>query len=148
MKHKILIFALAMIMIFTVVTPVVATTPVVIVDNKKITFDVPPVIEENHTLVPLRAIFEALDAQVEWDSANKTVTAIKDDIVILLIINQPTAYKNVTSDQIDISAFDLDVPSKIIKGRTMVPLRFICESLGAEVDWDEDTKTVTITSIN
>jgi len=111
----------------------------VLVNEKELSFDVPPVIEEGRTLVPLRAIFEALGAEVDWDGDTKTVTATKGAITISLTIGEKTAYKNG-------GAVVLDVPGRIIEGRTLVPLRFVSEALGAEVEWEASTRTVTITS--
>jgi competence protein ComEC len=115
-------------------------TPQVILDDKTLTFDVPPTIENDRTLVPLRAIFEALGANVQWDGVTQTVTATKDDIEIKLIIGGQ-AYKNG-------APVTLDVPAKIINDRTMVPLRFVSEAFGCQVAWDGSTQTITITSAN
>lgn len=112
----------------------------VILDQKKLNFDQPPVIHNGRTLVPLRAIFEAFGADVGWDQVTKTVTAIKDDIKIVLQIGNLEA----TVNDLPIK---LDVPSKIVNGRTLVPVRFISESLGTIVAWDGETKTVTIRSL-
>src|SRR5450830_813791 len=95
--------------------------PQVVLDGQTISFDVPPVIENNRTLVPLRAIFEALGASVQWDGATQTVTATKSDTEITLIIGGQ-AFKNG-------QPVSLDVPAKIIESRTMVPLRFVSEAL-------------------
>lgn len=112
--------------------------PKVVLDGREISFDVPPVIEDGRTLVPLRAIFSALGADVKWDGYTQTVTAIKDNTNIKLIIGGK-AY-------INFQPVDLDVPAKIIDGRTMVPLRFVTESLDCNVDWNKDTQTILLTS--
>ncbi len=113
----------------------------VIVRGEPLTLSLPPVIESGRTLVPMRDIFESLDAYIEWDGNTKTVTALKSDTVINLKIGDKTAYLNGESMQ-------LEVPSKIINDKTFVPLRFISESLGAEVDWNNNTRTVTISLDN
>lgn len=114
-------------------------SPKVFLDGNQLQFDVSPVIENDRTLVPMRAIFEALGAEISWDEITKTVTAVKGDVKISLTVGSKTAYKNG-------EPFVLDVPAKIIGGRTMVPLRFISESLGAGVYWEGSTQTVRITS--
>lgn len=115
-----------------------AQAPTVILDGKQLSFDVPPTIENGRTLVPLRAIFEALGAEVQWDGATQTVTATKGGTTIKLTVGGQ-AYKNG-------QPVTLDVPAKIINGRTLVPLRFVSEALGASVKWDGSTQTITITS--
>lgn len=113
----------------------------VIVRGEPLTLSLEPVIESGRTLVPMRDIFESLDAYIEWDGSTKTVTALKGDTTVKLKIGDKTAYLNNKSMQ-------LDVPAKIINDKTFVPLRFIGESLGADVDWNNNTRTVTITVDN
>lgn len=113
--------------------------PSVFIDNQPVTFDVPPVIDNSRTLVPLRTIFVSLGAAVEWDGPTQTVTATRASTSIVLTIGQTTAYVNG-------DAVILDVPARIIEGRTLVPLRFIGEALGADVEWDAATQTINIYS--
>jgi len=110
--------------------------PMIILDGKVLKFDVPPTIDNSRVLVPFRTIFEAYGAKVNWDEATSTVTAERNNIKIKLVI-AGSAYKN------DVPV-KLDVPAKIINGRTMVPLRFISESLGFQVFWNGSTQTVII----
>ncbi len=112
--------------------------PQVILDGQRIDFDVQPVIENGRTLVPLRAIFEALGANVQWEGSTQTVTATKNGTEIKLIIGGQ-AFKNGQT-------VNLDVPAKIVSGRTMVPLRFVSEALGARVNWNGATQTIAISS--
>ncbi len=100
--------------------------------------DVPAQTINGRTMVPLRAIFEALGATVEWDDATQTVTAIKGDIIIKLQIDSNVLNKN---DE----AITLDVPAQLLDGRTMVPARAVAEAFGSQVGWDDTTQTVTIT---
>lgn len=88
-------------------------------------------------MVPMRAIFEALGAQVRWDGANQTAIAAKGEKQISLIIGSPTAYNWFTPIQ-------LDQPPLILNGSTMVPVRFVSEALGCGVSWDALTNTVSI----
>ncbi|MEN8907826.1 MAG: clostripain-related cysteine peptidase [Clostridiales bacterium] len=108
------------------------------INGTKLNFEVNPIIKENRTLVPLRAIFEALGMAVYWDNDTKTVTGINDDIEISLQIGNKTAIVN--GEKVF-----LDSPAIVKEGRTLVPVRFIAESTGAKVSWDSNTKTVIIT---
>jgi len=105
----------------------------------KIAFDQVPVIENGRTLVPLRAIFEKIGATVEWDGNTQTVKATKGDTSISLTINNTTAYKNG-------QPITLDVPAKILNGRTLVPVRFVADCFGVDVQWVQETQTVLLTA--
>lgn len=109
----------------------------VYLDGKQLTFQVPPEIIENRTLVPLRDIFEAMGAVVTWDENQKTITATRGETNIFLTIGEKTALKNNAS-------IHLDVAPQIVEGKTLVPLRFIGESFGADVKWREENKSIYI----
>lgn len=113
--------------------------PKVFLNGSQLQFDVSPVIDDGRTLVPMRTIFEALGAEITWNQVTRTVTAVKGNTKITITVGSKIAYKNG-------EPFVLDVPAKIISGRTMVPLRFISESLGADVSWDGATQSVRINS--
>jgi len=115
------------------------TAPVVNLDGKRLNFEVNPIIENDRTLVPLRAIFEAIGAHVEWDAATNTVTATRDGIKVVLAIGS-------TQPTVDGKIWPLDVPAKIVRDRTLAPLRFVGEAFGGKVEWDQATYTVTMTS--
>lgn len=66
----------------------------VYVDGKQLSFDQPPIIQDDRTLVPMRKIFEALDAQVIWDEADQTVMAMHNEDIIMLQIGEAGLYKN------------------------------------------------------
>ena len=111
----------------------------VTINGKFLVFvDQKPVIVGDRTLVPLRAIFETLGADVDWDDETKTVTASRGDVKISLTIGSDRLYVN------DIEKV-VDVPAQIINSRTMVPIRVIGESFGCNVDWDETNRTVIVT---
>lgn len=110
----------------------------VIINGVVQTYDQPPMILNGRTLVPLRGIFEALEADVSWDQETQTVTATKEGTTIRLTIGSNKANKNGED-------INLDEPPQLINDRTMVPVRFVVESLGAKVDWDQRTRTVFIT---
>lgn len=136
MKRKSFVLLITLALIMTLVMPAAAAQ--VFVDNQKL--DVSTVSESGTTLVPLRAIFQALGAAVDWDGSTQTVTATKDQTTVKLQIGSGTAYKNG-------QPVTLQVPGKVVSGNTMVPLRFVSESLGANVDWDSATQTITIVSV-
>ncbi len=100
-------------------------------------FDVPPVIKEGRTLIPVRAVMNGLGAQVEWNGETKTVTITRGDKVIVL--NLATGETTVNGEVITI-----DVPAQTINNRTFVPLRFIAQTLGEPVNYDENTGDISI----
>ncbi|MBR6399872.1 MAG: copper amine oxidase N-terminal domain-containing protein [Firmicutes bacterium] len=97
-----------------------------------------PVIADGRTLLPIRAVVEAMGGTAEWDAETKTTTLKKDDDNIQLTIGSKTAYLNGSADT-------LDTAPVIINGRTMLPLRFIAEGFGFVTDWDAETKSITVT---
>jgi len=111
----------------------------VIIDGKRLVFDVPPVMKNDRVLVPLRVIFEELGMKVDWNEATETVTAAGGGTTVVLKIgsDQPT---------VNGTAVPIDVPAETVGGRTMVPVRFVAEATGAKVEWDEPLQTVLITS--
>ena len=109
-------------------------------DGVQLTFpDQKPVIEAGRTLVPVRFVSEALGASVEWDESSKKVTIQQSGRTIALVINQRTVH-------IGDKEYTLDVPAKILNGRTLVPLRFVSEVLGTHVEWNERQHAVQITT--
>ena len=116
--------------------------PTIWVDGKPLPLDVAPSIINSRTLVPLRAIFEAVGGDVGWDPATRQITIVSRGQKLVLTIGKNTANLNGASVSID-SANPKVVPI-IINGRTMLPLRFIAENLGFHVVWDEATKTITL----
>lgn len=111
----------------------------VYLNSNIISFEQPATIKNGRTLVPLRAIFEAMGATVDWNDSTKTVTSKLGSTTIQLTIGSNILYKNGT-------AVALDVPAQLINGYTMVPARAVAEAFGADVDWDGDTQTVYITT--
>ena len=113
------------------------------VDGKTNTLDSPPVIKNGRTLVPIRAIIEALGGTVGWDGAARKATVTLGSTSLQLWIGKSAATVNGTSTPID--STNAKVVPEIINGRTMLPLRFVSENLGAAVGWDQSTQTITIT---
>lgn len=100
----------------------------VYIDHQRLYLDVAPVIDQGRTLVPMRKIFERLGAEIGWDEGTKTVTAVKGDLEIKLTAGKTTVLVNGKKVK-------LDVPAKVINGRTLVPMRFVGETLGAKVNY-------------
>ena len=100
-------------------------------------FDVPPMLMNDRTLVPFRAIFEALGCDVQWDNDNQTAIGIRNGKTIMLPIGDSMA-------RIDNEGKFMDQPAIVVNDRTMVPLRFVSEALGANVEWIDETQTVVI----
>lgn len=109
----------------------------VMVNGAKLVSDVEPFETNDRVLVPMRAIFEALEATVTWDEATATATAVKEGTTVKITENKKETYVN---DKL----YELDVPAMIKDGRFVVPVRFISESFGCKVDWLDARKTVVI----
>lgn len=111
----------------------------VLVDGLPVIFDVPPIIQNGRTLVPFRAVSEALNIKVNWNETTRTISATSEDKTITLQIGNKRALVNGI-------ASTLEVPPAIIKSRTLIPLRFFTESLGCKVEWNQQQYTAKITS--
>ncbi len=109
----------------------------VIILDKPVKFDTPPVIKSGRTLIPVRGVAASLGAEVAWNAETNTVTITKGDNVIEFVINDDMMKINGKSKK-------LDVPAQIVNKRTVVPLRALIESMDLGVEWDETTETVVI----
>lgn len=98
-----------------------------------------PMLENGRVLVPLRIISKKLGAEVSWNGETKTVTAVKDGKTVSITIGENTMRK-------DDEEIALDVPAKIIEDITFVPVRAVCDGLGASADWNDNIKRVIITA--
>jgi hypothetical protein len=107
------------------------------VNGEEPSFEVPPFIRDGSTLVPFRAISEALKANVSWDPEERSVTVTRGDITVKLFIDNKTAYVNGQE-------ITLEVPAAIVEGSTVVPVRFVSEALKAAVEWEAETQSVII----
>ncbi len=123
----------------TVKTIKVNVSPVISLklNGNYVSSDVSPYIANDRTMVPVRVISESLGAEVLWDGDAETVTIKKDSKNIVLKINSDVAVVNGEN-------ITLDAPAVIEQSRTFVPIRFISENLGWDVDWEQDTHTVII----
>lgn len=109
----------------------------IFINAEMASFDTDPIIDTGVTLVPLRGIMEKLGAEVSYNSASETVTVTKDSRKIILKIGDKSAKVN------DVNV-NLQVPARVLNNRTLVPLRFISESLGTSVDYNEQEGFISI----
>lgn len=116
-------------------------SPKIFINGEEVVFDdVLPYIDNNsRTMVPLRFLNEALEAETSWNDDEQKVTIKKGDVEISLKIGEKTAYKG---DE----KITLDTAAVLKNDRTMVPLRFIGDSLGVKVEYNEEDKNVYITN--
>jgi len=101
----------------------------VLIDGLSLNMDVSPVIQNDRTLVPFRAIAEAMNINVSWDDQTSTVNATDGKTTVRLQINNRTAYLNNIP-------MTLDVAPQIVDGRTLIPLRFFSEAYKCQVNWN------------
>lgn len=111
------------------------------VNGKTLDSEVAPVVESGRTLVPFRAISEALDAVVAYDNVTKTVTVTRDGIEVKLTLGSKIA-------TINGKTVTLDVAGKVKNNRVIVPLRFLSEALNTNVTWDKETSSAIIIDNN
>ncbi|MDU0205839.1 copper amine oxidase N-terminal domain-containing protein [Paenibacillus sp. MAH-36] len=111
----------------------------VTLDANPVEFSAPPFIENPSTLVQFRPVFERLGLDITWDANTRTITGHKQDIEIELQIDNPIA-------KVNGKLTTLSVAPKLREGNTFVPLRFISESVGAKVEWNEALRNVVIYS--
>ncbi len=109
----------------------------ILIGNEYIFNDVPPVISNSRTVIPIRVVAEAMGSTVSWDAEAQKVTIVKGGKIIEIYVGQNFAV-------VDGSPVELDVAAFIEGGRTYLPLRFVAENLGGEVSWNGETKEITI----
>lgn len=107
------------------------------VNGEEPVFQTAPFIKDETTLVPFRTIAEALRAEVSWNKDERSVTVTRDGTTVKLFLDSKTAYVNGKK-------VTLDVPATSVKGNTVIPARFISESLKATVKWQSDSQSVII----
>lgn len=111
-----------------------------VVNGKEVVTDVAPVVEAGRTLVPVRALTEALGFQVAWSEAELAATLTKGDLKVVLYLNKAEAVVNGTR-------VTMDVPATRREGRILVPVRFVSEQLpGTLVAWNPESQTVSVLS--
>ncbi|MEN6460495.1 MAG: copper amine oxidase N-terminal domain-containing protein [Syntrophomonas sp.] len=121
---KILTLVLVFTLLLSFTSLALASSPGIFINGKALVSDSPAVTENGRTLVPLRAIFEALGQSVQWNGTDRSITSGN----IWLQLDNAQA-------KVGDKTITLDVPAKAMNGRTFVPLRFIAESLGKDVKW-------------
>ena len=133
------VLALLLVMLTAGIT-LAAPTITMTVDGQTIATDVAPYLQNNRTMVPVRYAAEPMGATLNWEGGSvQKATIQKGNDVVEITIGQTTAYVNG-------EAKTLDAPAEVKDGRTMVPLRFIAESLNAQVNWIAESQQVVIVS--
>lgn len=107
--------------------------PFYFVNDEKLNMDVAPIIKSGRTFLPVRYVAESLGAIVTWNETERKITVTMDGTKVEMLLDTDIAMVNSEAKQID-------VPPFIENGRTLVPFRFLSESLGCEVEWDDDLK--------
>lgn len=139
MKKFIISLLTLTILLSTNYTPILAVNKNIDIkiNGELLDFDVDPIIENNRVLVPIRKISQTLGYDVDWIQESNEIIINRDDIVIKFRINDKNAFVNN-------KLFTFDTPPKIINNRTLVPIRFVCELLDLDIDWDNQNYTVVI----
>ncbi|WP_027719163.1 copper amine oxidase N-terminal domain-containing protein [Desulfovirgula thermocuniculi] len=112
----------------------------VFVEGQPIKFDVEPAVIDGRTMIPLRRVANALgvpDDKVKWDPATQTVTVENNGTVVTLRVGDRTAL-------LGNRAVTLDVPPQVVNGRTLIPLRFLGEAFGKQVEWYPEGNIVAV----
>ena len=107
--------------------------------------DVPPVIIKGRTLIPARALFEAMGGTVNWDNDTQSVNIKVNDSIVQLVIGSDVATVNGVDKKLEVPAMIID-PDGDYYGSTMIPVRFTAESIGCGVSWEDATRSVLATS--
>jgi len=132
-------FKLALVVVLSVfvVSSVPALAINVVVNGQQLSAQPPAVEIGGRVLLPMRTVFEALHATVDWNGATQTATATRQDTTVALTIGDQVGF-------VDGQPVQLDVPARLIAGHTYVPVRFPAEAFGANVGWNQATQTVSI----
>ncbi len=112
----------------------------VTVDGEAVVFDAQPEMVNERTMVPMRAIFEKLGAEVSWDQDTQTVTAVTEDKTVVATVGEMSMFVNGEEKVMDVAPY-------IKEERTYVPARFVSEALDCKVDWDQENYIVIIETI-
>lgn len=137
MKFKILLFIIISAAVIGLSSVSYADDINLTVNGANISSSTPPQIIDGRTMVPVRAIFEAVGAEVDFDASTKTITGEKDNTTVVMQIGSKKLI-------INNDAYEMDTSPVIVDGSTLAPARYVAESFGFEVAWDSDTKTVSI----
>ncbi|MCK8061184.1 MULTISPECIES: copper amine oxidase N-terminal domain-containing protein [unclassified Fusibacter] len=116
----------------------------IVMEDVTFKFDVPPLIKNGRTLIPVRSIAEGLGAVVTWDGVKQEVTIVRENKVIILTIGESVAKVGTVNPGNDFVEVPFDSQAEIVMSRTILPLRFIAETFGLTVEWDAQTRTIII----
>lgn len=131
----------------------------VFINSEKVSFDTEPMVVDNRTFVPMRAVCEQMGADVYWFDDYKVAVIIKNDTKIILGINTnemevikcrdfeyfiETYAENLLDKRELINYIEMDTEPFIYDGRILLPIRYVCEALGAEVRWNSITSNIDI----
>ncbi len=118
--------------------------PLYYVNDAILNMDTVPKIKSGRTFIPIRYLTEAIGALNEWDGKESKITVKHGDLLIELWIGRKTAFAN--GKEVPIDAADPRITPFIAPpGRTLIPLRFVAENLGCDVEWDPGSSEVMIT---
>jgi len=120
--------------------------PFCYIDHKPVSMDAAPVIREGRTLIPLRFLAESVGAEVDWNDYQKKVTIFHKGEVIELWVGRNTA--RINGERFSIDPSNAQLTPIVENGRIMLPLRFITENLGFEVEWLEATQEIILTYLH
>lgn len=139
-KKQILSGALAAFLSIMPLTDVfAASTPSIIVNSKMVKTDVPSILKNGVTLVPVKTIAKLPNTMITWDNATKTATVVNKTTHQICTFKLNSKYVMIGNERKGIQ-----VPVSIVNGRVLVPLRVISEASGAVVVWEQQKHTVYI----
>ena len=136
---KLFVIPLALVFMLTMTANITAADEIkIVINGENLAFEVAPANVNGRVLVPLRAIFEEMGAAVAWNADTQTVTATKDQTIVILTIDN--RYPTINGKVVEI-----DQPGIIMQGRTLAPLRFVAEAFGGSVELNGASNTAIIT---
>lgn len=142
MKKIIISISLALTMLIS--SAVYAKDIMVIINGEQLVTDTAPQLVNERTMLPMRAVFEALGADVTWIGEDELIVVTNNDCMIVMKIGSNILSLQKIMDDKPI-IIELDAAPYIFNERTMIPVRAVAEALNAAVDWNGDTSVVTIT---
>lgn len=125
-----LFIAFALILSIPTTAHAITNAKGIILDGQQVKMNTLPIIDNGRTLVPIRGVLEAMGAKVTWDQSSKTVEAYYEGKLVSVSIDRFIAY-------VDGNEVLVEVPAKLVDGRTMVPIRFMAEAIGFDVSYSE-----------
>lgn len=137
MKKKLLLTSATILLCISQAVTTLASSISLDINGEPISTDVSPQIIDGRTMVPVRSIFEAVGATVVWDAETKTIVGTKGNTTVIMTINS-------TTETINGEEYGMDTSPLIVDGRTLAPAKYVAEAFGYTVNWDADTKTVSI----